>query len=245
VLNSRAEPHVRSRVAVRTRVLTQKYLLTTRAVLRFLTSSTDPHHSTKSQEILAISKWLESPAGFYTILGMVWTVSGAAMFLAFAGRITISLKLVAGGITFTALGVGRVFWICGNSLKRVIDESLDSTKRRRSSIGMEEAPVTKDVLKLISARSKTTGITHFIASQVRRETPKATMIGALARNRCGLFAIAVHLHNRSCNSTSMIFMTGTQLQYSSSSRTEGPRGYSTSFIDLHLVWTRFRERFRA
>lgn len=42
--------------------------------------------------------------------------------------------------------------------------------------------------------------------------------------RCGSYAIALYLRSESCISASMISMSDTQLQYSSSSGTEGLSG---------------------
>lgn len=115
-----------------------------------------------------VSNWLQEPVGYYTMWGVFWTVSASSIVLNVSGHTIAGVKLTAWGLTFTSVGIGTVYWICGVSLRKVIQESLESQSRRRSSSGMKEA-VSREVKDLMAARDKAKSVTAFVVLQVGRK----------------------------------------------------------------------------
>ena len=128
--------------------------------------STDPQQTDKSRPIQVLSDWLETSVGHYSSWALFAVLPVVAVYFDVVGRIEVGIKMAAMGHVFLELGMGVIFWACGNSFKRVLDESLRRNSVRTAAKG---APPTADrgsKDKLLVVRKKATRTTFFIVQQV-------------------------------------------------------------------------------
>ena len=116
----------------------------------------------KSTRVLAISQWLEKPTGLRVALSVVSIVPVVAAVFDIAGRTVTGVKLASLGHIFQGTLVLVVFWICGKSLTRAIDESLEQQEKRAKND--HRASTEKE--KLITAKKKTGKMLGFVLQQV-------------------------------------------------------------------------------
>lgn len=74
--------------------------------------------------MLALSSWMEKPAGRRTVCWAMWIAPGVGMILDLAGHSHYAMKTIAVGIIFLAVIIGATFWVGGRSLIGAINESL-------------------------------------------------------------------------------------------------------------------------
>lgn len=90
---------------------------------------------------MAVSSWLEQPFGQYITHSVVSIAPAVAVALAAANKTETSIKLVATGFSFLILVIGRMFWICGISLMKAIDESLRKSQQANNGEPKERGGV--------------------------------------------------------------------------------------------------------
>lgn len=115
---------------------------------------------------MALSNWLETPLGYYTSMGVFTIIPGVAVIFHFAGRVEVAIKLTVLGDVVLTVVLGSVFWVCGSSLKRVIDESLRLHTARIATAGVAATADGRNKNSLVAVRKKATRMTNFIVQQV-------------------------------------------------------------------------------
>lgn len=141
--------------------------------------STDPQQTSKSPPIRILSDYLESSVGNYSSWALFAIIPAVAVYFDVVGRTEVGIKMAAWGHVFLELGMGIAFWVCGNSLKRVVDESLKRNSARiTASAGVVDTLDEKKQDNLVAVRKKATRMTFFIVQQVRGkdETDQCPML---------------------------------------------------------------------
>ena len=95
----------------------------------------------KSPQVLRISRWLETQAGHIAAYGLVSISPVSAIVFDLNSHPEVAIKVTAAGIILLCLGMPVVFWVCGSSLVRGIDESLRLQQRvhaARTTWGSED-----------------------------------------------------------------------------------------------------------
>lgn len=62
-------------------------------------------------------------------------IRAVAVYFDVVGRVEVGIKMAAWGHVFLEFGMGIVFWVCGNSLKKVVDEPLRRHSARSAATG--------------------------------------------------------------------------------------------------------------
>lgn len=139
--------------------------------------STDRQHTSKSPTIRVLSSWLETPIGNYQSWGLFAIIPVVAVCFDAVDHVEVGVKMAAWGHVFLEFGTGIIFWVCGNSLKRVVDESLRRNSARSEAaaaaaaaaggvVGAAEIADEGSKDTLVAVREKATRMTYFIVQQV-------------------------------------------------------------------------------
>ena len=115
----------------------------------------------RTPQMLELSSWLETPTGHYASYSAVSIIPAAAAILAVVDRPEAAMKMTAVAILFVGSSVAGVFWICGKSLTRVINESIEMKKKRGEAQDGDDG--NED---LLAARTKIGWTVGFITRQM-------------------------------------------------------------------------------
>lgn len=116
----------------------------------------------QNTQALAISQWLEKPTGLRVALSVISIVPVVAVVLDIVGLTVMGVKLASVGNIFFGWMLLVVFWICGKSLMRAIDESLEHQKERTGN----DHTAANERGKLVAAKKKTAKMLGFVLQQV-------------------------------------------------------------------------------
>ncbi|CAM9616911.1 unnamed protein product, partial [Ectocarpus sp. 8 AP-2014] len=98
----------------------------------------DPRLMRESPEIFALSTWLERPRG-HIAAGCTMSIGPSiATIFALANNTELAARFVALGGVFVSNLILVVFWVCGRSLMRAIDNSLQLQTASSQSAGKAE-----------------------------------------------------------------------------------------------------------
>ncbi|CAM9155797.1 unnamed protein product [Ectocarpus sp. 13 AM-2016] len=100
------------------------YTLSNRHEINTLARANDPRLTRESPEIIALSAWLERPRGYITACCTMSFAPGVATVLALAKYTESAVRFIALGGVIVGTIILAVFWVCGRSLMRAIDTSL-------------------------------------------------------------------------------------------------------------------------
>lgn len=114
----------------------------------------------KSPEMLALSSWLETPTGHYAACSIMSIVFCGAIILAAVDLPETAIRTTAAGGLIVSLIVTVSLWVCGRSLIRVIDESLEQ-KQTRTNSGKDGETGGVEDQALLAARKKVKWVLGF------------------------------------------------------------------------------------
>ena len=118
----------------------------------------------KSPEVLRISQWLETPTGHVVAYGLVSISPVGGIALDLVNQSEVAVRVIAAGIIVLCVGIPVVYWVCGRSLLRGIEESLRLQRHvqvaRASREAGEEGPKGRSAAEeeLFSARRRVKGM---------------------------------------------------------------------------------------
>jgi len=123
----------------------------------------------KSPEVLRICQWLETPAGHRVAYGLVSISPVCTIVLDLVNHPETAMEVLAAGIiALCGLCMPTMFWVCGRSLIRAIDESVRQQQQNRQETlvahGKEDEGHERKHSRLMRARQtvKMIALTAFV-----------------------------------------------------------------------------------
>lgn len=117
-----------------------------------------------SPEMLALATWLETPVGHYAACSIMSIVHCVAIILAVVDRPEAAIRMATAGSFFVSSIVTVSLMVCGQSLIRVIDESIELKKSRVNIYGGDIEGAGDQAL--LAARTKVKWTLGFAARQM-------------------------------------------------------------------------------